>query len=88
VAKDSPRTPPPQSRLYSLSAAATAWGISLGTLYRHIGHKHVKTVRVGNSRKIAAAEFERVSREGLAPLVGGYRRLTSGKAPGRPRRKS
>jgi excisionase family DNA binding protein len=85
--RSSPRPPPPQSRFYSLGEACSAWGISRSTLYRQVSKGNVKTVLVGTHRKISASEFDRISRDGLPPLLPGYRRLTDGKPPGRPRQK-
>jgi excisionase family DNA binding protein len=74
-----PSSPPPpaQSRLYSLSEACAAWGISLRTLEGHIREGHVPVVRMGRLRKISGPVFERLSRDGLPP--NGSRR----KKPGR-----
>ena len=65
---------------YRLPDAAAALGVSLRTLYRAVAQDRIKSVKLGGSRAIPAAEVERIAAKGFPPLDPEVR-----KTPHRPK---
>lgn len=54
----------PQPRLLRVEEAAQMLAISRASLYRLIARRQVRSVRLGNTRRIPTEEVERLVREG------------------------
>jgi len=83
VPKASPISEVPRA-LFSLRETASTLKMGMTTLQRAISHGLVKFNMMGRVVRIPAAEVERIARDGLGPIPAGYKRRTTGRAPGRP----